>query len=118
MNCFDCDKIFKLNEGENCEKCEDCRLTAHKTYCEHSECHTRASFGFENKYARFCKKHKLPNMENVKSKKCEFDGCKTCPNFNYEGEIKALYCATHKLVGPPLYYKLGSSSQAGSDTTC
>ena len=30
---------------------------------------------------------------------CVYDGCKTRPAFNYEGETKALYCATHKKEG-------------------
>ncbi len=37
------------------------------------------------------------NMINIKSKTCVIDGCKTTPIFNYDGEIKALYCVTHKL---------------------
>ena len=30
---------------------------------------------------------------------CIHPNCKTIPNYNVEGEIKALYCATHKLDG-------------------
>ena len=30
---------------------------------------------------------------------CNHPNCKTRPNYNYEGETKALYCATHKLDG-------------------
>ena len=29
-------------------------------------------------------------------RKCLFDGCKKQPVFNYEGETKGIYCATHK----------------------
>jgi formaldehyde-activating enzyme involved in methanogenesis len=30
-------------------------------------------------------------------KRCQHEGCKTRPHYNYEGQTKALYCATHKL---------------------
>jgi hypothetical protein len=30
---------------------------------------------------------------------CLREGCNTQPNCNYEGQTKALYCATHKLDG-------------------
>ena len=32
-----------------------------------------------------------------KSKNCSEEGCKTIPNYNYEGEKTALYCSKHKL---------------------
>ena len=38
-------------------------------------------------------------MINVKDKSCNHPDCKTIPNYNYEGETKAIYCATHKLDG-------------------
>jgi hypothetical protein len=38
-------------------------------------------------------------MVDIKSKRCIHEGCKTHPNCNYEGQSKALYCATHKLDG-------------------
>jgi len=30
---------------------------------------------------------------------CNEDGCEIIPNFNYRGETKGLYCASHKLDG-------------------
>mmetsp|Transcript_38506 Transcript_38506/g.63087 ORF Transcript_38506/g.63087 Transcript_38506/m.63087 type:complete len:219 (-) Transcript_38506:91-747(-) len=36
-------------------------------------------------------------MVNVKSKKCEFKGCEVQPNFNYKGEVRARFCAVHKV---------------------
>jgi hypothetical protein len=30
---------------------------------------------------------------------CKIEGCKTQPNYNVEGETKALYCSVHKLEG-------------------
>jgi hypothetical protein len=38
-------------------------------------------------------------MVNVKSKTCIHPGCKVRPNYNNDGETKALYCTTHKLEG-------------------
>jgi hypothetical protein len=38
-------------------------------------------------------------MIDIKSKRCLNEGCKTRSNYNYEGQSKALYCATHKLDG-------------------
>ena len=38
-------------------------------------------------------------MVNVKDITCLHEGCKIIPNFNIEGEIKALYCSTHKKEG-------------------
>jgi hypothetical protein len=38
-------------------------------------------------------------MIDVKSFLCLYEGCKTRPNFNYEGEKKPLYCVSHKLEG-------------------
>jgi hypothetical protein len=38
-------------------------------------------------------------MVDVKNKTCIHDGCKTIPFFNIEGEIRGLYCTTHKKDG-------------------
>jgi hypothetical protein len=38
-------------------------------------------------------------MVNVKDKTCIYEGCKTIPIYNKEGETKSLYCARHKLEG-------------------
>ena len=38
-------------------------------------------------------------MADVISKKCIHEGCKTRPNYNVEGETKALYCLDHKIDG-------------------
>jgi len=32
-------------------------------------------------------------------KMCFRDGCKVIPNYNYEGEMKGIYCGTHRLEG-------------------
>jgi hypothetical protein len=36
-------------------------------------------------------------MIDVSSKKCNYNGCISNPSFNYENEIKPLYCIKHKL---------------------
>jgi hypothetical protein len=38
-------------------------------------------------------------MINVKSKRCEHDGCGKQPNYNYEGEKQARFCVKHALDG-------------------
>jgi hypothetical protein len=38
-------------------------------------------------------------MIDVKHITCNYPYCKTRPNFNNEGELKALYCSNHKLEG-------------------
>jgi len=38
-------------------------------------------------------------MVNVISKSCTHEGCKKQPNFNDEGQTKALFCSVHKEDG-------------------
>ena len=38
-------------------------------------------------------------MVDVRSKKCEFPGCNTFPSFNFENELKTIYCKIHKKNG-------------------
>jgi hypothetical protein len=38
-------------------------------------------------------------MINVKSKRCESEGCETIPTYNYEGQKQGKYCSTHRLEG-------------------
>lgn len=38
-------------------------------------------------------------MVNVKDPLCQEPGCETRPNFNYVGEIRGIYCTTHKKEG-------------------
>ena len=48
---------------------------------------------------KYCAQHKLDGMFDIKHKKCEHDGCKVNPCFNFAGESKARFCAKHKLDG-------------------
>jgi hypothetical protein len=68
--------------------------------CIFPECKVTAGFNFKTeKIPKYCTKHKLEGMIDVKHKTCEYEGCKVLSNYNYEGERKAKYCVTHKLEG-------------------
>ena len=65
--------------------------------CIHNGCILRPNYNFPGeKIAKFCLKHKLQNMVNILSKKCEYLGCGFAAIFNNKGE-KPRFCATHKL---------------------
>ncbi len=68
--------------------------TVHKI-CEEPGCFTLAAFGFEERRARFCSKHKLITMVDVRSKKCKKPKCSTRASFGYIGE-NAIFCMKHK----------------------
>jgi hypothetical protein len=40
-----------------------------------------------------------PIKSKSRQTKCKFDNCFKCPNYNYQGEKKRLYCSSHKLEG-------------------
>jgi len=44
----------------------------------------------------FCSIHKQPGMVNVKSSKCQFEGCIVIPSFNVPGETQGIFCSEHK----------------------
>ena len=69
-----------------------------KSYCNDELCKNRGSFGY-TKDILFCKDHKKDDMEDLISKKCEKEGCKTRPVFNYKGEKRGRFCKDHKLDG-------------------
>jgi hypothetical protein len=62
--------------------------------CEDIECLSRPSYGFENGDAERCSKHKIEDMVNVVSRKCE--KCKKQPSYGLETDGIKRYCATHK----------------------
>ena len=96
--CCKCKRELPLEafmyKGRDHSTCESCAIKGRRSdKCE--SCDTIATFGFEGQKALRCKKHILPNMINVKNKKCQ--KChKKRPNFNFEGEIIALYCGDCK----------------------
>lgn len=61
-------------------------------------CRKDASFNFkDDKKLLYCKSHKITGMINIKSKKCEYEGCNIInPAFNNKGEIKGKFCFSHK----------------------
>jgi hypothetical protein len=69
----------------------------YKKICEFNDCNTIPIFDIIGGNGRFCIKHKLPNMINIKSKTCEQEGClKKGPVFNIKGQ-KGRFCEEHKL---------------------
>lgn len=67
--------------------------------CRHSSlCFTQASFGYEPRKPLYCRTHKLPDMQNVVSRRCEQDYCLMVPSFGFE-RGNALRCGTHRLPG-------------------
>ena len=75
-------------------------------YCKEPNCisektgkRTIAIYGFSGEGAKYCSKHKLEGMVNVKDKTCIFENCKTIPYFNYPNENIGLYCSKHQKPG-------------------
>jgi uncharacterized protein YajQ (UPF0234 family) len=65
--------------------------------CIHNDCNKHTCFNYKNKSkALYCKQHKLPDMVDIKHKKCITCNIKR-PNFNYKNELKGLYCNDCKL---------------------
>ncbi len=66
--------------------------------CEFEKCEITPIFGFEGGECRFCSKHKLEGMLNIRDKKCKFESCKTQPIYGFKDEgVK--FCAKHRLEG-------------------
>ncbi len=66
--------------------------------CEITDCNIEPSYNFINEEKRrFCNKHKLRGMINIKDKRCKFLNCIKEANYNYENEKNGKYCFEHKL---------------------
>ena len=74
-------------------------INKNSNYCVFENCLKRASFNFQGLKPSFCKLHTEKGMINVRDKKCEYSGCKTIPNYNYNEEKNARFCKLHKLDG-------------------
>ena len=61
-------------------------------------CGKRAIYNISGQKAYFCKKHKEPNMIDVKNNTCEIIGCTKRPSYNLLGK-KPRFCNTHKESG-------------------
>ena len=67
------------------------------TICNFDECNKYATYNYKSEKPKYCNKHKLKDMINVKENRlCCFDRCIIRASFNYIGK-KAIYCAKHKL---------------------
>ena len=64
--------------------------------CQYKKCETRACFGYKNKEAKRCVKHKLKNMIDVKNKMCEHINCNKRAHFGFKNN-KPRFCKIHKL---------------------
>lgn len=65
--------------------------------CEYEGCFIRPSFNIPTELkGRFCAKHQLNGMTNVKSKKCLEFGCCKQPVYNYPGKKIGLWCFDHR----------------------
>ena len=84
-------------------------------YCKHDDCKTHSTFNFEGELnGLYCAQHKLPNMVDVKSRRCNETGCVSLtPVFNYEGETHGMHCAKHKLP-----HMVNVKSQRCHETGC
>ena len=58
--------------------------------------HKTASFGYLNEKATHCGKHQKENMFNLKSKKCEINGCLRHAKYNFKS-MKVKFCKEHSL---------------------
>ena len=65
-------------------------INKNSNYCVFENCLKRASFNFQGLKPSFCKLHTEKGMINVRDKKCEYSGCKTIPNYNYNERLTSL----------------------------
>jgi hypothetical protein len=67
-------------------------------FCVYPKCKTIPIYNLPTqKYGSHCKKHKEPEMIDVKNTTCIYKECKTRANYNYRKTGKGLYCLKHKL---------------------
>ncbi len=66
------------------------------TKCENEYCKTEASFNFKGLPRKFCSKHRVNNMINVKDFTCIETNCIKPAYYNFKGLKEKLYCTEHK----------------------
>ncbi len=49
--------------------------------------------------SKYCAKHKVPGMVDIKHSTCNTDECRKRPNFNFLGQTKGVKCFKHKVDG-------------------
>lgn len=80
-------KRIRECSGSSDDNDECCKRKKSSSLCQFFECKTYATFNHEgSKKGLYCATHKLPNMVDVKHKRCCYDGCTKGPVFNYEGQ--------------------------------
>ena len=63
--------------------------------CQYTGCHTRATFGTEQKKPIYCAEHRQTDMIDVVNRICNYPGCKVQARFGLEpGQVTR--CGTHK----------------------
>ncbi|CAN0055949.1 unnamed protein product, partial [Discosporangium mesarthrocarpum] len=50
-------------------------VDVHCRPCEEENCYKHPHYAFEGGKARFCARHKMPGMVDVKHKRCYIQGC-------------------------------------------
>lgn len=86
-------------KGLYCEKHkEDVMVDVVHKKCKAVGCFIQPSFNYSDQKPEWCEEHKKDNMKNTKDKILCLK-CPKIPSFNYENEIKALYCKEHSLSG-------------------
>lgn len=95
---------YKIKGKENLvSRCTDCResdmVRGDSRICKHKGCGRGALYNFDGETVPIkCKEHSHPDMDNVRSKKCEYAGCRTRPSYNHVG-FREKFCAKHKEDG-------------------
>jgi len=90
---------------ENIFLCQETNIYKPNRVCNYEDCNKGAccNYAGQNK-RRFCAEHKLPNMINVASKRCDYDNCNKIPTYMSESKSTTLhpinrFCKDHKIDG-------------------
>lgn len=86
---------------QNNPSADPTQVAVKKVYfpCQHPSCNIQSSFAFPGEKPRLCATHRLPDMVNTKTKRCEDPSCFKSPLFAIEGTKRPRFCATHKAEG-------------------
>jgi hypothetical protein len=76
-----------------------CKEIKSNKLCKFEKCNKNAAYNYKDINEKlYCNDHKMENMINLVSKKCEFNDCYLKPSFNFDNQ-KAKFCSTHKVEG-------------------
>ena len=76
-----------------CKKCKTTESINFDDICIEDKCFHTAIYNYLNLKPKYCYLHKNNQMENLRNKMCNVNGCKTTASFGYE---KIMYCLKHK----------------------